>query len=325
MPPLGLGRRDDSAIAADRDRLRAEALARLGRLSLRAREVVEGVISGLHRSPYRGFSVEFSEHREYAPGDELRHIDWKAFGKFDRYFIKQYEEETNLRAYLLLDTSASMAYGLPAPGLPAPRRGAPQPLPKFEYAALLAASLATLLLRQQDAVGLLPLGGESARSVPPRGSGAQLHALVAAMGQAVPAGRAPVRALLPQLLPQIKRRSLVFVISDLLPSGADDEAAYLAAIRAIRHRKNEVVVFHVLHPAEVDFPFEELTTFEDLEDAALRLVADPRAIREEYRAALEGAVARYRRECLASGVDYVLCRTDEPLVKTLISYLAGRG
>jgi uncharacterized protein (DUF58 family) len=299
-------------------------MAHLGRLQLRAREVVEGVISGLHRSPYRGFSVEFSEHREYAPGDELRHIDWKAFGRFDRYFIKEYEEETNLRAYLLLDTSASMAYGLPAPGLPEPRRAGPAPLPKFEYAALLAASLATLLLRQQDAVGLLPVGGESVRAIPARGSGAQLHALIAALEQAVPAGRAPLSALLPKLLPQIKRRSLVFVISDLLPSGADDEATYLKAIRTIRHRKNEVVVFHVLHPAEVDFPFEELTTFEDAEDAATRLVADPRAVAAEYRAALEAAIAHYRRECLADGVDYVFCRTDEPLTKTLVPYVAGR-
>lgn len=323
MTFLGLSRRTDGGVTSQ-DRLRAEAMAHLGRLQLRAREVVEGVISGLHRSPYRGFSVEFSEHREYAPGDELRHIDWKAFGKFDRYFIKEYEEETNLRAYLLLDTSASMAYGLPAPGLPEPRRAGPAPLPKFEYAALLAASLATLLLRQQDAVGLLPVGGESVRAIPARGSGAQLHALIAALEQAVPAGRAPLAALLPQLLPQIKRRSLVFVISDLLPSGADDEATYLKAIRTIRHRKNEVVVFHVLHPAEVDFPFEELTTFEDAEDAATRLVADPRAVAAEYRAALEAAIAHYRRECLADGVDYVFCRTDEPLTKTLVPYVAGR-
>lgn len=319
----GLSRRASDG-ATSHDRLRAEAMARLGRLQLRAREVVEGVISGLHRSPYRGFSVEFSEHREYAPGDELRHIDWKAFGKFDRFFIKEYEEETNLRAYLLLDTSASMAYGLPAPGLPEPRRGAPPPLPKFEYAALLAASLATLLLRQQDAVGLLPVGGESARALPARGSAAQLHALIAALEQAVPAGRAPLSALLPELLPQIKRRSLVFVVSDLLPSGADGEAAYLAAIRTIRHRKNEVVVFHVLHPAEVDFPFEDLATFEDAEDAAVRLVADPRAVAAEYRAALAAAIEHYRRECLAAGVDYVLCRTDEPLAKTLVPYVAGR-
>jgi uncharacterized protein (DUF58 family) len=323
MTFLGLSRRTDGGVTSQ-DRLRAEAMAHLGRLQLRAREVVEGVISGLHRSPYRGFSVEFSEHREYAPGDELRHIDWKAFGRFDRYFIKEYEEETNLRAYLLLDTSASMAYGLPAPGLPEPRRAGPPPLPKFEYAALLAASLATLLLRQQDAVGLLPVGGESVRAIPARGSGAQLHALIAALEQAVPAGRAPLAALLPQLLPQIKRRSLVFVISDLLPSGADDEATYLKAIRTIRHRKNEVVVFHVLHPAEVDFPFEELTTFEDAEDAATRLVADPRAVAAEYRAALEAAIAHYRRECLADGVDYVFCRTDEPLTKTLVPYVAGR-
>ncbi|HWP35872.1 MAG TPA: DUF58 domain-containing protein [Thermodesulfobacteriota bacterium] len=323
-----LGRRGAAGEATGvegREHLRLAALARLGNLQFRAREVVDGVISGLHRSPYRGFSVEFSEHREYAPGDDLRHLDWKAYGKFDRYFIKEYEEETNLRAYLLLDASASMAYGLPAPGLPPPPRGAPPALPKFEYAALLAAALATLLLRQQDAVGLLPLGGEGARGVPPRSRGSQLQALVAALEQLVPAGRPGLAARLPELLPRLRRRSLVLVISDLLPSGPDDEASFLSTIRAVRHRKNEVVVFHVLHPAELDFPFEEMATFEDPEDPAGRVVADPRAVRDAYRAAVEGAVARYRRECLAHGIDYLLCRTDAPLERVLVPFLAARS
>jgi uncharacterized protein (DUF58 family) len=320
---LGTARRQGQATAT-RDALRAEAEARLGRLELRARQLVEGMISGRHRSPFRGISVEFAEHREYTPGDELKHVDWKAFGKFDKFFIKEYEDETNLRCHLVLDTSASMAYGLPSPGLPEPPKGT-TPLPKFEYAALLAASVAALLLRQQDAVGLLPVGGEGLRPLAPRGSRTQLHALVSTLERAVPAGRAPLAALLPELLTQITRRSLVLVISDLLPSGADDEAAYLAAIRAFRHRKNEVVVFHVLHPAELDFPFGDLTTFEDSEDPESRLVADPRAIRDEYRAAVQGAIERYRRECLASGVDYVLCRTDEGLEKTLLPYLARRS
>jgi uncharacterized protein (DUF58 family) len=310
--------------ARTRDTLRAEALARLGRLEFRAREVVEGMISGRHRSPFRGISVEFSEHREYTPGDELKHVDWKAFGKFDKFFIKEYEDETNLRCYLVLDTSASMAYGLPDPGLPAPSRGASEPLPKFEYAALLAASLATLLLRQQDAVGLLPLG-EAGRSLPARGSRAQLHALVGALEAAPPSGRAPLARLMPELLPQVKRRSLVCVISDLLPTAEDDEGAWLGLVRSLRHRKNEVVVFHVLHPAEIDFPFRDLTTFEDSEDADRRLVADPEAVRAEYRTAVEAAIVRYRRECLASGVDYVLCRTDEPLERTLVPYVAARA
>ncbi len=324
MASFGLGRRDAAAGRVAVDRLRAEAVARLGRLEFRAREVVEGMISGRHRSPFRGISVEFSEHREYVPGDELKHVDWKAFGKFDKFFIKEYEDETNLRCYLVLDTSASMAYGLPDPGLPEPRRGTTA-LPKFEYAALLAASLTTLLLRQQDAVGLLPVGGEAVRPLPARGSRTQLTALIAALEAAVPAGRAPLSTLLPELLPQIKRRSLVCVISDLLPSGAADESAYLAAIRGLRHRRNEVVVFHVLHPAELDFPFRDLTTFEDSEDAETRLVADPAAIRAEYRAAVEGAIARYRKACLASGVDYVLCRTDEPVDRSLVPYLATRS
>ncbi|HEX7126043.1 MAG TPA: DUF58 domain-containing protein [Thermodesulfobacteriota bacterium] len=323
MAFAGIGR-GRAPTRAGVDRLRAEAMARLGRLEFRAREVVEGMISGRHRSPFRGISVEFSEHREYVPGDELKHVDWKAFGKFDRFFIKEYEDETNLRCYLVLDASASMAYGLPDPGLPDPPRGKTA-LPKFEYAALLAASLATLLLRQQDAVGLLPLGGESVRPLPARGSRAQLTALVAALEATVPGGRAPLPTLVPEILPQIKRRSLVCVISDLLPSGADDEAAYLSAVRAIRHRKNEVVVFHVLHPAEIDFPFRDLTTFEDAENPESRLVADPAAVRAEYRAALEAAIARYRKECLAAGVDYVLCRTDEPVDRVLVPYLAMRG
>lgn len=281
-------------------------LSKIATLPLRARLVVEGLLAGFHNSPYKGFSVEFSEHREYAPGDEIRRIDWKAFGRFDKYFIKEYEEETNLRCYLLLDCSASMAYRSNG-------------IRKFDYAAYLAASLAYLMQKQQDLVSLVLFGQEIRKQLPPKSNPGHYHALLQELEQTTPEGETAVGKILHQLVPNIKRRSLIILISDLL----DDPETVMRGLNHFRHRKNEVLVFHILDPTEIDFPFRDLTRFEDLE-GPVKIVADPRAIAAEYRRSVAEFIAQYRKQCHTSAIDYLLCNTATPLDKALLRYLAWR-
>lgn len=283
-------------------------LARLSSLYLKARWVVEGIMSGMHRSRSKGFSVEFEEHREYSPGDEIRRIDWKAFGKFDRYFIKETEDETNLRAYLLLDSSASMDY-------------ASNGITKFDYGCILTASLAYLILKQQDAAGVVTFSDHVESFIPPKAKRGYLIEILHALEGRKPAGETSVGKILEEIAGQMKRRGMVILVSDLL----DDPEAILKGLRLFRFKGNDVVVFHLLDAAELDLPFDGNILFEDSEESSLRVTADPQAIRSVYRKVVDEFVERLRKECLEQSIDYQLLSTSTPLDHALVSYLSWRG
>ena len=285
-----------------------KVLAGISNLYLRARWVVEGMMSGVHRSRSKGFSVEFEEHREYSPGDEIRRIDWKALGKFDRYFIKEYEDETNLRAYLLVDTSGSMDY-------------ASDGITKFDYGCTLAASLAYLILRQQDAAGVVTFSDHIEAFIPPKAKRDYLIQILRALENRGPAGETNVGKILEEIAGQIKRRGLVVLVSDLL----DEPEQILKGLRLFRFKGNDVIVFHLLDPAELNLPFDGNILFEDLEELNLRVVADPRAIRKTYREVVEEFTSRIRQECHDHVIDYQLIATSTPLDQALASYLSWRG
>ena len=283
-------------------------LAGISNLYLRARWVVEGLMSGIHRSRSKGFSVEFEEHREYSPGDEIRRIDWKALGKFDRYFIKEYEDETNLRAYLLLDTSGSMDY-------------ASDGITKFDYGCTLTASLAYLILKQQDAAGLVAFSDRVETFIPPKAKRDYLLQILHALENRGPSGETNVGKILEEIAGQIRRRGLVILVSDLL----DEPDKILKGLRLFRFKGNDVIVFHLLDPAELDLPFDGNILFEDLEELNLRVVADPRTIRKTYRQVVEEFTGRIRKECHENSIDYQLISTSTPLDQALASYLSWRG
>ena len=284
-------------------------LARIANMSVRARYVVEGLLSGMHKSPYRGHSVEFAEHREYVPGDEIRRIDWKAYGKFDRYFIKEYEEETNLRAYLLLDASASMDY---AADESTPR--------KFDYAATLAASLAYLMLRQGDEVGLVTFNTELQRYIPPRSGTRHLRELAGHLENVQPQGETRLGPALREVAGKVRQRGLVIVISDFF----DDPESVLRTLRSFRHRRHEVLALQVLDRNELEFPFQRLTVFEDIEQASSRVLSEPRSIRAAYLQQLQKFLGDYQRICRRDAIDYHLFPTTTPLDVALTRYLARR-
>jgi uncharacterized protein (DUF58 family) len=285
-----------------------KVLAGISNLYLRARWVVEGMMSGVHRSRAKGFSVEFEEHREYSPGDEIRRIDWKALGKFDRYFIKEYEDETNLRAYLVLDTSASMDY-------------ASNGITKFDYGCTLAASLAYLILKQQDAAGLVTFSSRVEAFIPPKAKRDYLIQIIHALENRGPAGETNVGKILEDIGGQIKRRGLVILVSDLL----DEPEQILKGLRLFRFKGNDVIVFHLLDQAELDLPFDGNILFEDLEAANLKVVADPRSIRNTYREVVQEFINEMRKQCRDSSIDYQLISTSTPLDQALASYLSWRG
>ena len=283
-------------------------LARLSSLYLRARWVVEGIMSGIHRSRSKGFSVEFEEHREYSPGDEIRRIDWKALGKFDRYFIKEYEDETNLRAYLILDTSASMNY-------------ASNGITKFEYGCILTASLAYLILKQQDAAGLVTFSDQIESFIPPRARRGYLMEILRAIERRAPSGETNLGKILLEVAGKMKRRGLVILVSDLL----DEPEEILKGLRLLRFKGNDVIVFHLLDAAELDLPFDGNVLFEDMEAANLKVTADPQAIRKIYRKVVEEFIDHLRKECRENSMDYQLLSTSTPLDHALVSYLGWRG
>ncbi len=284
-------------------------LDKVARLELRARLVVEGFVTGMHKSPYRGFSVEFAQHREYVPGDDLRHLDWKIFGKADRFVIKQYEEETNLRAHLFLDQSQSMNYG---------HDGG---MSKFDYAATACASLAFLIQQQADAVGLTLFDEKVARQVPPSNTRQSLGNLFQALEQAkAREQKTKIGAVLHELAGKLKQRGMVLIFSDLF----DEPKEVLQGLREIRSRGHDIVVFHALDRDEVQFPFERMTLFEGLEELP-ELLCDPRSLRDAYLAEIEGFAEEIRRGCLAQRIDYVRVVTDNPLDVVLTSYLSARA
>ena len=288
--------------------LEPRTLAKLKGLQLRARRIVEGYVAGLHRSPYRGFSIEFAEHREYSPGDDLRYLDWKAFGRTDKFYLKQFEDETNLIGYLVLDTSESMRY-----------RGPDAPWSKFEYAQSLTASLAWLILQQQDAVGLVTFDDRVRAHLAPSSNTSYLKHLLEVIETAVPAAKTATGPIFHELAEKWRKRGVVVVISDLF----DDVGSLLAGLKHFRHRQHDVIVFQVLDPAEIDFPFYQPTLFRGLEQLP-DVIADPRSLRRAYQAELESFLQSVKRGCHEREMDYRLLRTDQPLDAALAAFLARR-
>jgi uncharacterized protein (DUF58 family) len=284
-----------------------DVLAQISRLEIRARRVVEGLVTGLHRSPYKGTSLEFSQHREYVPGDDLRHLDWKVYARSDRYHLKEYEEETNLRAYLLLDGSESMRFGDRPPET------------KYSYASAALASLAYLLLRQQDQVALAIFDSAVRASLPPSGHPQALQHMLEAMVTYEPHARTDLAELFDTQAREWRRRGIVFLASDLLADPDDLERG----LAHLRHAGHEVVILHVLERTERTFPFQGHTRFLGLE-ALGELLVDPRALREAYLQSLDRFLVRVGEACTRHRVDLVPLTVGEPLGGALAAYLARR-
>ena len=283
------------------------SLAKYGRLALVARSLVEGFLTGAHKSPYKGFSVEFAEHRQYYPGDEIRHIDWRAYGKTDRYYIKEFEEETNLRAHLLVDASGSMAY-----------QGAHGS--KFEYAQYVAASLAYLMLHQRDAVGLVTHDTRVRQIIKPKASAKHLLHLLRTLEETRPGGETSMAPIWHGLAGEIKRRGLIVILSDCF----DQLPALMRALQHFRHERHEILLFHVLAPEEMEFPFKKWTQFRDLEVAGHKLLVDPQRLRKEYLKNFRNFCKDLRDQAGQMQIDYQLLRTDEPVDRALGAYLTRR-
>jgi uncharacterized protein (DUF58 family) len=288
--------------------LNPEIVSKLKGMELRARLVVEGFITGLHKSPYHGFSVEFAEHRQYMPGDSIRDIDWKVYAKSDRFYIKQYEEETNLKAYLLLDCSASMGYSSKL-----------EAQTKFDYALTLGASLSYLMLKQRDAVGLVTFADKINQYIPPHSASGHMHVLLHQFAGLTTASTTDMAPALHEMAERIRRRGLVIIISDLF----DAPERIVSGIKHFRHRHHEVIVFHVLDPMERDFAFDSEAIFEDMETGE-RITTLPWQIKKDY-ARTFGQVSEYlAAECRQARVDYHLIDTSTPFDKALYAFLAKR-
>jgi uncharacterized protein (DUF58 family) len=294
-------------LARDPRFLDPAVVARLGTLELKARTIVEGFLSGLHRSPFKGFSVEFAEYRQYIPGDDLSTIDWKVFARSDRYYVKKFEEETNLDCHVMLDVSGSMGYGSGA-------------MTKFAYGACLAASLAYLMNRQRDAVGLTAFDDKVVNMLPASARGGHLRSVLLTLQRLELGKETNVAKPLHQLADSLTRRGMVILISDLL----DDPDEVIRGLRHFQFRGTDVVVFHVLDPDEIDFPFDRATKFEDLETSE-EVMAVPSLVRAHYLKAMGGLIDRYRRELGGAGIDYTLLSTAQPLEMALLAYLSTRS
>ena len=292
-----------------RSYLDPSVVARLSHLDVRARLVVEGFIAGMHRSPFHGFSVEFAEHRPYMPGDPLKNLDWKVLAKSDRYLVKQYTEETNLRAHLLLDLSGSMGF-----------RSERASLSKLEYARSLAAALAYLMLGQQDAVGVMLFGDHPQSYVPPRSVRSHLDVVLKTLAQGAAGGPTKLGPALHELAERIKSRGLIVLFSDL----HDTPAEVLSGLLHFRHRNHEVIVFHILDPDEIEFPYTDASTFVDMETGA-QLTTEPWEIAPRYREQLEAWRSKYSRSCREQRIDYVPLDTRTPFDRALLAYLEKRA
>ena len=291
----------------ERQFLNPAVVARLGTLELKARTIVEGLLAGLHRSPFKGFSVEFAEYRQYIPGDDLATIDWKVYARSDRHYVKKFEEETNLDCHMVLDASGSMSY----------QSGA---ISKFEYAQCLAASLGYLMNRQRDAVGLTAFDDRITTMLPASARPGHLRAMLITLDRLRPGRETDVARPLHQLAESIAKRGMVVLISDLL----DEPDRVVRGLKHFQFRGTDVIVFHVLDPDEVRFPFQRPTRFEDLETDE-EVMAVPSVVREHYLEAIGALVDRYRRELGACGIDYCQLTTDQPLEMGLLAYLSTRA
>ena len=288
--------------------LEPQTLASLEGLDLQARMVVEGYVAGMHPSPYHGFSVEFAEHREYVPGDDIRHVDWKVWSKTDKLYLKQYEEETNLLAYLLVDTSESMSY---ASG---------ENVSKLQYAQFVAAALAYLILQQQDSVGLVVFDDAVRRYLKPAGSTSQLKEVIRLLDVTPAREKSDLALVFHDLAERFKKRGVVAVFSDLF----DDVDRVVTGLKHFRHRRHEVIVFHILDPAEIEFPFRDTTLFKGLEDMP-ELLTDPHALKRAYQEEVRSFLKALEKACRTADIDYVPLRTDQNLGIAMSSYLASRS
>lgn len=297
----------NTAVADYRKYLRPEVVARLANMELVARLVVEGFITGLHKSPYHGFSVEFAEHRPYMPGDDIKHIDWKIYGRTDRHYIKEFEEETNLKAYLILDASRSMAYASDGR------------MTKLEYSSYVAAALAYLMVQQRDAVGLAVFDERVRTYMPPHATRSYLKQILKHLETVEGSNRTGTAESLHQIAERLKRRGLVIILSDLFDKPND----VITAFRHFRHKKNEVIVMQVLDPMERSFAFGNDAIFKDMETAE-ELVTQPYHIQKAYREEMRKLVEGYRKECRENNIDYVLLDTATPFDVALFQYLSKR-
>jgi uncharacterized protein (DUF58 family) len=286
--------------------LRPEELSRISRLEIRARHIVEGFLSGLHRSPYFGQSVEFVQHREYVQGDDIRRIDWKVWSKTDKYYIKQYEEDTNLRTTLVVDLSESMLFGSGA-------------MSKYEYGCTVAAALSYLLLRQQDAVGLVAFDEKIRAQLPPRSKRNHLHAILAALDSEKPEKKTDMFEILSHVAESRSRKGMVVIISDLFV----DRESLFRGLKLLRHRGHDVMILHIMDDEELDFQYAGTTRFEGMEEMG-DIVCEPRSLREGYLAAVEAFLEELRRHCAQNVIDYQTIRTSEHLDAALAYYLNHR-
>jgi uncharacterized protein (DUF58 family) len=283
-------------------------LAKVRSLELKARLIVEGYLSGQHKSPYHGFSVEFAQHREYVPGDDIKHIDWKVWGRTGRFYLKQYEEETNLVCWIMLDISESMRYG------------SVEGVSKFDYACMCAAALAHLVLSQSDAVGFVAFDSQIRNFLKPSSQMSQLKEMVHIMEKGVGMEKSNMSPLFHDMAERINRRAILFLISDMF----EDLDPILSGLKHLRHKRHEVVLWNILDQAEVTFPFEESTLFKGMEQYP-DLLTDPRSLRLSYLAQIEGFLNQLKRGCRDQNIDYVQLRTDTPLNVAMSSYLAHRS
>ena len=286
--------------------LHPDTIARISRLDLRARQVVEGFITGMHRSPFFGHSVEFVQHRDYTPGDDIRHLDWKVWSKTDKYYIKQFEEETNLRCTLVVDVSNSMRYG----------RGS---LDKYNYGCTIAACLGYMLLRQQDACGCITFDEDVRHIVPARSQHTHIDAIIKAMDVSRPRDKTDIEKILRRVAEKAASRSMIVLVSDLLV----DREALFRGLEMLRHGRHDVLVFHVMDEDELKFPFAGTTRFEGMEELE-QLLCDPRALRDGYLEALEEYLVEVRRGCARKAIDYMLVSTNEYLDAVLSKFLHHR-
>ncbi len=295
------------APAYDRRFLDPAVVARLGTLELKARTIVEGFLSGLHRSPFKGFSVEFAEYRQYMPGDDLSTIDWKVYARSDRYYVKKFEEETNLDCHVMVDVSGSMDYGS-------------RTMTKLQYAQCLAASLGYLMNRQRDAVGLTAFDERIVSMLPASARPGHLRAVLLTLDRLRAGRETNISRPLHQLADSLTKRGMVVLVSDLL----DDPTEVIRALKHFQYRGTDVLVFQVLDADELEFPFERATRFEDIETSE-EVMAVPGLVREQYLEAIGGLVERYRRELGGAGIDYTLMSTTQPLELALLAYLSSRA
>jgi len=281
-------------------------LAKVRGLELQARLLVEGFLAGMHKSPYHGFSVEFAQHREYVPGDDIKHIDWKVYGRTGRFYLKQYEAETNLVCWILLDVSDSMRYGSGG-------------VTKYDYACMAAAGLAYLVLQQADSVGFITFDNQVRKFMKPSSQPSNLKEIVRVMNQGAAREKSQMGQLFHDLAERLNRRALVFVISDMF----DEVNEVLLGLQHLRHKRHEVILWHTLDAAELTFPFQEPTLFRGLEQFP-ELLTDPRSLRKSYLEQVEAFVDQLKHGCRNQNIDYVQLKTDTPLNVALSSYLAQR-